>query len=184
METKEPLSQFAQAIGMPWWLFAVVSQALVIIAPLVLLWALRWWQSGTAARGPLARWRPLPERWVLSGLPAAAGGFITACAFYCLVWWPKPPAPRILEPDGSILCWLYCGVFMTWPWAVAAMANGLALVAAGALLRRPQTRRSGAWLALVAGAVGFPVGMLGVYAGLQALRRSREVALPAGEARV
>lgn len=184
METKEPLSQLAQAIGTPWWLFAVVSQALVIAAPLVLLWVLRWWQSDTAEDGPLARWRPLPERWVLTGLPTAAGVFITACAFYCLAWWPKPPAPRILEPDGSILCWLYCGVFMTWPWAAAAMANGLALVGAGALLWRPETRRSGAWLALIAGIVGFPIGTLGVYAGLQALGGRRGATLYAWERRI
>ncbi len=184
METQEPLSQIAQALGTPWWLFAIVSQVLVIATLLIVLWGLRWWQAGTGERGILARWRPLPERLVLVSLPAAAGLFIAACALYCLVWWPKPPAPRILEPDGSILCWLYCGVFLTWPWAVAAMANGLALVAAGALLGRPETRRSGAWLALVAGVVAFPVGMLGVYAGLQGLRRPREVAPRVGKARV
>jgi hypothetical protein len=178
METQEPLSQIAQALGVPWWLFAVVSQVLVIATLLVTLWGLRWWQAGAGGRGVLARWRPLPERLVLVGLPAAAGLFITACALYCLVWWPKPPAPRILEPDGSILCWLYCGVFMTWPWAVAAMANGLALVAAGGLLGRSDTHRIGAWLALIAGIVGFPVGMLGVYAGLQALRRVRVAVHP------
>ncbi|MFQ5593025.1 MAG: hypothetical protein ACE5HA_02650 [Anaerolineae bacterium] len=169
MESTEPLSQVAQALGTPWWLFAVVSQALVIVAPIAGLWGLRRWQSGPPGDGTLARWRPLPQRLVLIGLPAAAGLFIFACALYCLAWWPKPPGPRILEPDASILCWLYCGVFMTWPWAVAAMANGLALVAAGGLLGRPDTRRSGGWLAVVAGLIAFPLGLLGVYAGAQAL---------------
>jgi len=172
MESTEPLSQVAQALGTPWWLFAVVSQALVIVAPIAGLWGLRRWQAGSAGDGSLARWRPLPQQWVLVGLPAAAGLFIFACALYCLVGWPKPPAPRILEPDASILCWLYCGVFMTWPWAVAAMANGLALVAAGGLLGRCDTRRAGSWLAIVAGLVAFPLGVLGVYAGAQALREN------------
>lgn len=172
MDSTEPLSQVAQALGIPWWVFAVVSQALVIAAPIAGLWGLRRWQSGTAETGTLARWRPLPERLVLVGLPAAAGLFIFACALYCLAWWPKPPAPRILEPDASILCWLYCGVFMTWPWAVAAMANGLALVAASVLLGQPDTRRAGGWLAVVAGLVAFPLGVLGVYAGAQALRET------------
>ncbi|MFQ5859066.1 MAG: hypothetical protein ACE5LU_26000 [Anaerolineae bacterium] len=172
METNEPLSQIAQALGTPWWLFAVVSQALVITAPFAAIVGLRWWQSGTAEREKWARWRPLPERLALAGLPAMAGLFIFVCALYCLAWWPKPPTPRILEPDASILCWLYCGVFMTWPWAVAAMANGLALVAAGGLLARPDTRRVGGWLAVVAGLVAFPAGTLGVYAGRQALRKT------------
>lgn len=169
METNEPLSQVAHAMGVPWWLFAVASQVLVIVAVFVGLWGVHWWQSGTA-RGLLARWRPLPERLVLMGLPTAAGLVITACGFYCLVWWSKPPAPRLLEPDDAILCWLYCGVFLTWPWAVAAMINGLVLVAAGGLLGHPGTRRAGAWLALLAGLVGLPVGTLAVYAGRQALR--------------
>jgi len=172
MESTEPLSQVAQALGTPWWLFAVVSQALVIVAPIAGLWGLRWWQSGRADDGTLGRWRPLPQRLVLTGLPAAAGLFIFACALYCLAWWPKPPTPRILEPDASILCWLYCGVFMTWPWAAAAMVNGLALMAAAGLLGRPDTRRAGGWLAVVAGAVAFPLGVLGVYAGTQALREN------------
>lgn len=170
MKSTEPLSQIAQALGAPWWLFAVVSQALVIVAPIAGLRVLRRWQSASVGVGALARWRPLPQRLVLVGLPAAAGLFIFACALYCLAWWPKPPAPRILEPDASILCWLYCGVFMTWPWAAAAMANGLALVAAAGLLGRPDTRRAGGWLAVVAGLVAFPLGVLGVYAGTQALR--------------
>jgi hypothetical protein len=170
MATQEPLSQMAQALGTPWWLFAVVSQALVIIAPLAGLWGLRWWQSGTAERGRWAGWRPLPEPLVLVGLPAAAGVFIAACGLYCLVWWPKPPAPRLLEPDAAILCWLYCGVFLTWPWAVAAMANGLALVVAGGLLGRASTRRAGGWLAMLAGLVAWPLGVLGIYAGARALR--------------
>ncbi len=170
METNEPLSQIAQALGTPWWLFALVSQILVIVATIAGLWAVRWWQSGTAEGGALARWRPLPERLILVSLPAAAGLFIAACGLYCLVWWPKPPAPRILEPDAAILCWLYCGVFLTWPWAVAAMVNGLALVAAGGLLGRPDTRRAGGWLAVVTGLIAFPLGLLGVYAGAQALR--------------
>lgn len=170
METSEPLSQIAQALGTPWWLFAVISQALVIIAPIAGLWSLRWWQTGVTGPGIGTRWRPLPERLVLAGLPMAAGSFVTLCALYCLVWWPKPPAPRILEPDGSILCWLYCGVFMTWPWAVAAMLNGLALIAAGGCLAHSGTRRAGGWLAAVAGGVAFPVGILGVYAGYRALR--------------
>lgn len=172
METQEPLSQIAQMLGTPWGVFAVVSQLLVIIAPFAALWGLRWWQSGTAEQERWSQWRPLPERLVLVGLPAAAGVFVAACALYCLVWWPKPPAPRILEPDGSILCWLYCGVFLTWPWAVAAMVNGLALIAAGSLLTHPDTRRAGGWLALVAGLVAFPAGTLGVYAGAQALRNT------------
>ncbi len=175
MEPGEPLSQIAQAFGMPWWLFAVASQVLVIIAPFAGLWSLRWWQSGTADRGAWARWRPLPEGFVLIGLPVTAGLFITACALYCLAWWPKPPEPRLLEPDAAILCWLYCGVFMTWPWGVAAMVNGLALVAAGGLLGHPDTRRIGAWLALVAGVVAFPLGVLAVYAGSQALREPTSI---------
>lgn len=173
MEANEPLSQIAQALGTPWWLFAAISQALVIVAPFAALWGLRWWQSGTAEQGAWGRWRPLPERLVLVGLPAAAGLFIAACAVYCLVWWPKPPTPRILEPDASILCWLYCGVFMTWPWAVAAMANGLALIVAAGLLGRPGTQRTGAWLALAAGLIAFPLGVLGVHASARVLRETR-----------
>lgn len=115
---------------------------------------------------------------LLAGLSAGAGLFIAACGLYCLVWWPKPPQPRILEPDASILCWLYCGVFMTWPWAVATMANGLTLIGAGELLRRPETRRVGAWLSLGAGLVAFPLGLLGVYAGLRVLHDSPDEALP------
>jgi len=160
METKEPLSQLARAIGMPWWLFAVVSQALVILAPFVGLWGLRRWQSEVRASHSTGRWRPLPERYVLVGLPVVAGLFVTLCALYCLAWWPKPRTPRILEPDASILCWLYCGVFMTWPWAVAAMANGLAMIAAGPLLSRSDTRRIGGWLAVVSGLIAFRVGFL------------------------
>lgn len=170
METNEPLSQIAQALGTPWWLFAIISQILVIVAAIASLGAVRWWQSGMAAGGALTRWRPLPERLVLAGLPAAAGLFIAACGLYCLVWWPKPPAPRILEPDAAILCWLYCGVFLTWPWAVAAMVNGLALVVAGGLLGHPDMRRAGGWLAVVTGLIASPLGLLGVYAGTQALR--------------
>lgn len=172
METSEPLSQLVQVLGTPWWVFAAVSQVLVIVAPMAGLLALRWWQSGTAKRGAWARWRPLPECLILVSLPAVAGVFILACALYCLAWWPKPPAPRILEPDASILCWLYCGVFMTWPWAVAAMANGLALVAAGGLLGRRGRRRPGGWLAVMAGVIAFPLGILGVYAGARVLRRT------------
>ncbi|HBY98588.1 MAG: hypothetical protein M5U01_43585 [Ardenticatenaceae bacterium] len=173
METGEPLSQFAHAVGTPWWLFATTSQLLVIAAPFVALWILQRWQSGATERRALTRWRPLPERLVLVGLPVVAGLFIVVCGLYCLVWWPKPPAPRIVEPDAAILCWLYCGVFMTWPWAAATMINGIALVAAGGLLGRPGTRQIGAWLALVAGLVAFPLGILGVYSGLRTLRESR-----------
>lgn len=170
METQEPLTQLAQMLGMPWWLFAVTSQVLVIVAPLVGLWVLKWWQLGTTEGQTWARWRPLPDRLLLVGLPAAAGLFIAACGLYCLVWWPKPPAPRILEPDAAILCWLYCGVFLTWPWAVATMVNGLALVAASGLLVRSGTRRLGAWLALIAGLAAFPLGVLGIYTGVRTLR--------------
>lgn len=169
METGEPLSQIAQMLGISWWLFAVISQFLVIIALCVGLWIVQWRQSGKSARGTWARWRPLPEPMVLAGLPTLAGFIIAGCALYCLVWWHKPVGPRIFEPDVSILCWLYCGVFMTWEWAIAAMLNGLALVAAGGLLGRADTRRAGAWLALVMGVVGFPTGVLAIYAGRRAL---------------
>ena len=176
METREPLSLIAQALGVPWWLFAVVSQALVIVLPLVGLWGLQWWQAGTADGKPWARWRPLPASLIWAGLPASAGAFITLCALYCLVWWPKPPAPRILEPDASILCWLYCGVFLTWPWAVAAMLNGLALVVAGSLLGRGTTQRMGGWLAIAAGLIALPLGVLGIYAGVQSLKAASTAA--------
>ncbi len=173
METKEPLSRIAQALGTPWPVFAIASQSLAIAAPFVALGFLRWWQQGAAAaEGRPARWRPLPVQVLLVGLPVAAGLFIFACALYCLAWWPKPPAARILEPDASILCWLYCGVFMTWPWAAAAMINGATLVAAGGLIGRASTRRVGGWLAVFAGLVAFPLGVLAVYAGRQVLRES------------
>lgn len=167
----EPLNQIAQQLDLPWWFFAVATQILVIVAFIIGLLGLWWWQSGKAEPGARVRWRPLPEQPLLAGLSAFAGLLTAACALYCLIWWPKPPAPRILEPDASVLCWLYCGVFMTWPWAMGAMVNGVVLVAAGGLLLgRFGSRRAGAWLAVIAGLVAFPVGILGVYAGNRALR--------------
>lgn len=168
MENREPLSLVAQALGIPWWAFALASQVLVIAAVLVFLAGLHRWQTAPGVRF-LKRWHPLPDQLVTVGLPLAAGLFVAACGIYCYAWWPKPPAPRILEPDGSILCWLYCGVFMTWPWAAATVFNGLVMCAAGLLLG---VRRSEwcAWLAIVAGAVAFPVGLLSFYAGWYALR--------------
>ena len=172
VDDPEPLSQLTQWLSLPWWLFAITAQILVIVVPFAGLGVLRWWQSGNTGGGAWVHWRPLPERLILISLPAAAGLFIAACALYCLAWWPKPPAPRILEPDTSILCWLYCGVFMTWPWAAAALANGLALIAAGVLLGRSGTRYAGAWMALVAGLVAFPLGVLALYVGAQTLRQT------------
>ncbi|GEM_PF-6683325 len=170
METREPLSLLAQALGVPWWAFALVSQALVIAAVMGFLVAAHRWRTSPSPRF-LASWRPASERLITVGLPLAAGLFVAACGLYCYAWWPKPPAPRLLEPDGAIFCWLYCGVFLSWPWAALTVLNGLLMGAAGLMMGSPRTRRAGAWLGVVAGGIAFPVGLLALYAGWLALGR-------------
>lgn len=139
--------------------FAVLSQVATTAAPFAVIGGVWLWE----------RWRgALPNGPLAFALSTFAGAAIFGCGLFCLAWWGKPPAPRIIEPDLAIPCWIYCGLTLADPWAWATMASGALLGLAGLLMTRAKTAQVGAWMGLALGLWTFPLGVLAAYAAWRA----------------
>jgi hypothetical protein len=136
--------------------FAVLAQAATTAAPFAVIGGVWLWERrrGTLPVAPLT-----------FALSVFAGAAIFGCGLFCLVWWDKPLAPRIIEPDLAIPCWIYCGLTLADSWAWVTMASGALLGLAGLLMTRAGTARAGVWLGIALGVWTFPLGVLAAYAG-------------------